>query len=74
MFPSGGRALIEVKRASVLPTVKLRIPGGQESWSQTVGAKLHWSKGEQPRPPNKVLKSLLSVKGGKATYTTRRLA
>ena len=37
-------------------------------------AKLHWSKGKQPRPISKVPKSRLSVKGGVVTYTTRRLA
>ena len=39
-----------------------------------MGAKLHRSKGKQPRPPSKVPKSRLSVKGGVITYTTRRLA
>jgi hypothetical protein len=52
-----------------------------------MGAKLHWSKGKQPRSQSKVPKSpafggalrlwrsgTLSVKGGIVTYTTRRLA
>ena len=39
-----------------------------------MGAKVHQSKGEQPRPQSKVPKSTLSVKGGKATQTTRMLA
>ena len=34
-----------------------------------MGAKLHQSKGKQPRPPSKVPKSKLSVKGGGMTYT-----
>jgi hypothetical protein len=42
--------------------------------SQTVGAKLHWSKGEKPRSQSKVPKFMLSVKGSVITYTTRRLA
>ncbi len=43
-------------------------------WSQTMGAKLRLSKGEQPRPLSKVLKFELSVEGGEMTWTTRRLA
>ena len=39
-----------------------------------MGAKLHTSKGKQPRSQFKVPKSMLSVKGGRMTYTTRRLA
>ena len=39
-----------------------------------MGAKLHQPKGKQPRPPSKVPKSMLSVKGCEMTYTTRRLA
>ena len=39
-----------------------------------MGAKLHWSKGKQPRSQSKVPKSKLSVKDGVVTYTTRRLA
>ena len=39
-----------------------------------MGAKLHQSKGKQPRSPTKVPKFMLSVKGGVATATTRRLA
>ena len=42
--------------------------------SQNVGAKLHVSKGKQPRSPSKVPKSLLSVEGGIVTWTIRRLA
>ena len=42
--------------------------------SQTVGAKLHVSKGKQPRSQSKVHKSTLSVKGGVVTQTTRMLA
>ena len=42
--------------------------------SKTMGAKLHQSKGKQPRSSSKVPKFLLSVKGGDLTYTTRRLA
>ena len=37
-------------------------------------AKLHRSKGKQPRSQSKAPKSRLSVKGGIVTYTTRRLA
>ncbi len=37
-------------------------------------AKLHKSKGKQPRSSLKVPKSELSVKGGGKTQTTRRLA
>jgi len=37
-------------------------------------AKLHQSKGKQPRSQAKVPKSTLSVKGGDLTLTTRRLA
>ena len=32
-----------------------------DTGSQTMGAKLHRSKGKQPRPPSKVPKSRLSV-------------
>ena len=39
-----------------------------------MGAKVHQSKGKQPRPQSKVPKYMLSVKGGVATVTTRRLA
>jgi len=39
-----------------------------------MGAKLHQSKGKQPRPLAKVPQSMLSVKGGDLTQTTRRLA
>ncbi len=39
-----------------------------------MGAKVHQSKGEQPRSSSKVPKSNLSVKGGVATATTRMLA
>ena len=39
-----------------------------------MGAKLHQSKGKQPRPQSKVPKYILSVKGGVATATVRRLA
>ncbi len=39
-----------------------------------MGAKLHWSKGKQPRSQSKVPKSELSVKGGEMTSTIRRLA
>jgi hypothetical protein len=39
-----------------------------------MGAKVHQSKGKQPRPQSKVPKSKLSVKGGVATTTVRRLA
>ena len=39
-----------------------------------MGAKVHESKGKQPRPQAKVPKSKLSVKGGVATTTVRRLA
>jgi hypothetical protein len=39
-----------------------------------MGAKVHQSKGKQPRSPSKVPKYILSVKGGVATATTRRLA
>ena len=42
--------------------------------SQTVGAKLHWSKGKQPRPSIKVPKFMLSGEGGLKTVTIRRLA
>jgi|GEM_PF-3429247 len=51
----------------------LRIPEDVPG-SQTVGAKLHWSQGQQPRSQSKVPKFRLSVKGGEVTYTTRRLA
>jgi len=39
-----------------------------------MGAKLHQSKGKQPRSQSKVPKSKLSVKGGVVTTTVRRLA
>ena len=39
-----------------------------------MGAKLHQSKGKQPRSLSKVPKSKLSVKGGENSLTTRRLA
>ncbi len=39
-----------------------------------MGAKVHQSKGKQPRSQSKVPKYMLSVKGGVATATTRRLA
>ena len=39
-----------------------------------MGAKVHQSKGKQPRPQSKVPKYILSVKGGVVTTTIRRLA
>jgi len=39
-----------------------------------MGAKVHRSKGKQPRPQSKVPKYKLSVKGGVVTATIRRLA
>ena len=39
-----------------------------------MGAKVHWSKGKQPRSQSKVPKYILSVKGGVETTTVRRLA
>ena len=54
-------------------SIKLRIPDVEQT-SKTMGAKLHWSKGKQPRPSIKVPKSMLSVKRGDNSYTTRRLA
>jgi hypothetical protein len=39
-----------------------------------MGAKLHQSKGKQPRSQSKVPKYILSVKGGVATTTVRMLA
>ena len=45
-----------------------------KSGSQTMGAKVHQSKGKQPTSQFKVPKSMLSVKGGVVTTTVRRLA
>jgi len=39
-----------------------------------MGAKLHQSKGQQPRSQAKVPKSSLSVERGEEAFTTRRLA
>ncbi len=39
-----------------------------------MGAKVHQSKGKQPRPQFKVPKYRLSVKGGVVTTTIRMLA
>ena len=50
----------------LLPT-KLRILEMLYNGSQTMGAKVRRSKGEQPRPSSKVPKFMLSVKGGVAT-------
>jgi len=47
---------------------------GLKLGSQTMGAKLHRSKGKQPKSSSKVPKYMLSVKGGVVTATTRRLA
>ena len=44
------------------------------SGSQYVGAKLHGTRGEEPRSSTKVPKSWLSVKGGGVSQTARRLA
>ena len=38
-----------------------------------MGAKVHQSKGKQPRSQSKVPKYMLSVKGGVVTATIRRL-
>jgi len=59
-----------------LPTYPNQTPNTAvfEQRSQTMGAKLHWSKGIQPRSSSKVPKLWLSGKGGVRTYTTRRLA
>ena len=59
--------------ASLQFPTKLRMPEGVPG-SQSVGAKLHWTRGKQPRPQTKVPKFVLSVKGGRTAYTTRRLA
>src|SRR3989304_8554671 len=42
--------------------------------SQSVRAKLHWTKGQQPRPSAKVPKCNLSGKGCRSSKTARRLA
>ena len=52
----GGRALDEMKCESLFISIKLRIPGTLYKGSQTVGAKLHVSKGKQPRSSSKVPK------------------
>lgn len=39
-----------------------------------MGDKLHWTRRKQPRPPNKVPKFMLSVKGCENTKTTRMFA
>jgi hypothetical protein len=74
MYKSGGRALDEIwvlRDTNFNQTPNTRC---LEHTSQTMGAKLHWSKGKQPRPSIKVPKSMLSVKRGDNSYTTRRLA
>ena len=42
--------------------------------SETVGDKLHWSRGKQPRSPVKAPKGVLSGKGCGIAKTARRLA
>jgi len=69
-----GRALNKLRWGDPLDLIKLRMANHLYKWSQTVGAKLHWSKGKQPWSPSKVPKSKLSVKSGETTETTRRLA
>ena len=71
---SGGRALDEV--GVLRDTHFNQTPNARDSQraSQTVGAKLHWSKGKQPRSQTKAPKLPLSVKGGFNSLTTRRLA
>ena len=66
--------MVSIGRKLVRP-IKLRIPEINVSGSKTVGAKLHASKGEQPRSPTKVPKSTLSaIEGGEVSLTVRMLA
>ena len=59
-----------------LPTQSNQTPNAKGCYnrSQTVRAKLHRSKGKQPRSPSKVPKLRLSGEGSAMAYTTRRLA
>ena len=53
---------------AILPSLtKLRMLVPLDRGSKTMGAKVHQSKGEQPRPSFKVPKSMLSVKGSEMT-------
>ena len=66
--------MVSIGRKLVRP-IKLRIPGTDVLDSKTVGAKLHASKGEQPRSPIKVPKFTLSaLEGGEVSQTVRMLA
>ena len=74
VMATSGRALNGYVGRKFAYRTKLRMLVLLYNGSQTVGAKLHMSKGKQPRSQSKVLKSMLSVKGGRATQTARRLA
>ena len=64
---------METGGASLPFPTKLRILEKLYMGSQTMGAKVHQSKGEQPRPSFKVPKSTLSVKSGDMTLDNQEV-
>lgn len=73
MFFSGGRALVGLYWRKPGRPVKLRIPLKQV-WESVPGGKAPDTKEQELGPLSKVPKFWLSVEGGDASKTDRRLA
>ena len=73
MFPLVVEHWMKIGSFGIPFSIKLRMPTIKVQESDGDG-EAPSSKGEQPRSQDKVPKSMLSVKGGDNSYTTRMLA